>query len=247
VQQILDHINNLGFQINWAKSILQPTNSLIYLGLHISTSSMQITPTSQCLRHLLDLVSILPQASRQDLQRIAGYVSWITYAMGWPGFLATLVFQRSGYWIRRFQQHGFLQRPRRLLAPLLSRQLYTDATPASSAAVFLGPPRREIWQQYTDHRPIAYAEMAAALKGLIWCIRHCLHQPTAITLHTDSTIVYHTIVKGGGWTLRSSALVQRLYVQMYIEMNKAGHSLVCRWVPSEENLADPLTRGVHPR
>jgi hypothetical protein len=29
-------------------------------------------------------------------------------------------------------------------------------------------------------------------------------------------------------------------------MNKAGHSLVARWVPSQENLAEPLSWSTHP-
>jgi hypothetical protein len=246
VTDILHSVQDLGLCINYSKSILQPTTTMTYLGLNISTANLLVTPTESCLRHLLDLVSIVPQASRQDLQRIAGYIAWIAYAMGWPQFLSTLIYQRSTYWLQILHQKGLLQQPRRLQPPLVSRQIYTDATPSSAAAVFLGPPRQSIQQHFQDSRPIAFAEMAAALWGLMWCFRDCLRQPTALTLHTDSTIVYHTIVKGGGLILRSSALLQNLYIKMYILMNKAGHSLVCQWVPSQQNLADPLTRGVHP-
>jgi hypothetical protein len=76
--------------------------------------------------------------------------------------------------------------------------------------------------------------MAAALQGLILCFRTQLDVPTTVTLFTDSTIVYYTIVKGTGLTLRSSPLLQDLYFVMYELMNKAGHG----------KLADPLTRGV---
>jgi ribonuclease HI len=247
VPAILDTVAELGFQINYAKSILTPATALVYLGLNISTEHLTITPTNACLRQLIRLVSVLPQASRLDLQRIAGYVAWIVYAMGWPAFLSSLIYQRSAYWIHRFHRLGLLHQPRTLSPPLLSRQLYTDATPSSAAAVFVGPPQQTMVQFYSDHRPIAFAEMAAALLGLSWCIQQCLQQPTRITLHTDSMVVYHTLVKGSGWTLRSSALLQKLYVKMYILMNKAGHGLVCQWIPSGQNPADPLSRGVHAR
>jgi ribonuclease HI len=97
-------------------------------------------------------------------------------------------------------------------------------------------------QHYTDHRPIAFAEMAAALKGLIWFMRNHLQQPTTITLATDSSTVYYILQKGTGLTLRSSEILQKLYVTMMYEQIKSGNALVVRWVPSEQNLADPLTR-----
>jgi hypothetical protein len=95
---------------------------------------------------------------------------------------------------------------------------------------------------YTDRGPIAFVELAAAvLRGLIW-----MRQPTAITLHTGSVIVYHTIVKGTGTglTLWSSAILPNLFCIVYYLTNRAGHCLVTRWVPPQENLADRLSRGV---
>lgn len=158
---------------------------------------------------------------------------------GVANVLATLIYARNTYWIRYFIRRGLLRQPRRLAQRIQSRQLFTDATPTSAAAVFLGPPRLALVQHYTDHRAIVWAEMAAALRGVIWATKSILQQPTSLTLHTDSTIV-----RGTGFTLRSSPLLQEMYIHMYVNLNKAGHSLVCRWVPSEGNLADPLTRGV---
>jgi hypothetical protein len=82
------------------KSNLQQTTSLIYLGLHIDTTARILKPTTACTNHMMDLVAIVPAGSRQDLQDIAGYVSWLPYAMGWPLFLANLVRHRNVYWIQ---------------------------------------------------------------------------------------------------------------------------------------------------
>jgi ribonuclease HI len=101
-----------------------------------------------------------------------------------------------------------------------------------------------IVQHYTDSRDIAFAEMAAALKGLIWCMTSIVQEPTTITLFTDSSVVYYTLVKETGLTLRASSLLQDLFVHMWYLKNKAGHGLVVWWIPSKQNLADPLTRGV---
>jgi hypothetical protein len=77
VPPLIQHIQQLGFTINFDKSILQPTTALTYLGLNIDTQAGLITPTRSCIQHLLDLVSIIPLASQQNLQRITGYMAWI--------------------------------------------------------------------------------------------------------------------------------------------------------------------------
>jgi hypothetical protein len=106
------------------------------------------------------------------------------------------------------------------------------------------PPRTALVQRFNEPKAVAWTEMAAALQGIIWCCRTQLEQATTITLFTDSMSVYHTIVIGTGLTLRSSPLLQNLYYTMYALLNKAGPSLVVRWIPSHKNLADPLSRGV---
>jgi ribonuclease HI len=85
--------------------------------------------------------------------------------------------------------------------------------------------------------------MAAALAGLIWASRD-LQQPRNITLYTDSSIVYCSLARGTGLTLRRNVLLQNLYIGWLFNKVKSGHGLVVRWLPSEENLADPLSRGV---
>jgi hypothetical protein len=235
---ILDTIRNLGFNINEKKSVLYPVQVMTYLGLCIDTVSRTLRPTTSCLQHMRQLLPIVPQASHQDLLRIRGYVAWLAFAMRWPLFTAMLITHHSTYWLAVLEKCGILRQPRILQQPLYSRVLYTDATPTSVAAFSPRPTPTSMVQHYTDSRNIAFAEMAAALKGLIWFMTVQLVQATTITLVTDSRNVYYT--------LRSSAILQQLYVKMLYLLIKSGHALVVRWVPSEQNLADPLTREYAP-
>jgi hypothetical protein len=67
---------------------------MVYLGLTINTTTLTIKPTHGCIRHLLDLASIVQQETHQVLQRISGYIAWVCYAMGWPLFLANFIRHR---------------------------------------------------------------------------------------------------------------------------------------------------------
>jgi hypothetical protein len=80
-QQIIQFIEDLGFTINFRKSIIAPTQHLTYLGLLIDVRSQQLRPTPQCLQHMMELVMLLPDASPLDLRRITGYISWLAWAM----------------------------------------------------------------------------------------------------------------------------------------------------------------------
>jgi hypothetical protein len=94
VQPILTELQRLGLTINIEKSIIQPSTALTYLGLRIDTVARTLTPTPPCVRHLRDLLSIVPEASPQDLRRIAGYVAWLAWAMAWPQFLSAHIRDR---------------------------------------------------------------------------------------------------------------------------------------------------------
>jgi hypothetical protein len=98
---------------------------------------------------------------------------------------------------------------------------------------------------YQDTKPIAFAEMATAFVGLSWAMRNHRSEPTTVTLATHSSVVYYSLLRGTGLSLRTSSLLQKLYINMYSQKIKAGQGLVIRWVPSELNLADPLSRGFH--
>jgi hypothetical protein len=182
-------------------------------------------------------------ASRQDLMCIAGYVSWLCWVLDWPRFFVTNIYQRNTFWLHQLHHSRVLQQPRRLQQPQRSVMLYTNATPTSMAGMTTEHPLRSFLRQYEDRTPIAFAEMAAAMAGLVWLSQQ-LHQPTTITLATDSSIVYHSLCQGSGITLCQNPILKELYVTWLMNKMNTGHGLVVQWVPSEQNLADPLSRGV---
>jgi hypothetical protein len=64
VATIIQHIRALSLTINREKSILDPTRTLVYLGLSINTTQLTITPTTNCLQHLMQLTTIVQQATQ---------------------------------------------------------------------------------------------------------------------------------------------------------------------------------------
>jgi hypothetical protein len=244
VHQILTSIRMLGFTINEDKSVLQPSHRLQYLGLIIDTDARTITPTSACIRHLRQLIAIVPVASRQDLRRIAGYVAWLAWAMAWPQFIASHIRHRQTYWLRVLQDHLLFHQPRRMITPRRTAILHTDATPTSIAAI-TPTPISAFYRHLEPPQPIAVAEMAAALVDLHWYAQNVLQEPTTVHLYTDSSVVYYSLSRGTGVTLRYTPVLQNLYIAWLINKVYTGHGLVVHWVPSHLNLADPLSRGVH--
>jgi hypothetical protein len=242
-QPIIQFVQHLGFTINFRKSIFTPTRRLIYLGLLIDAAIQQIRPTPECLHHMMELLSIIQQASPLDLRRITGYITWLAWAMNWPTFMATHLFQREPYWLLWAFNRGLLHRPRTM--GILSRSIliYTDATPWSFGVHVASTPPQQVFQAFTDQIPIAAAEIAAALFALNW-VGSRLRQPTNITLVTDSAVTYYTLSTGKGYTIRFNVWLQTLYIAWFKIKLDRGHGLAVRWVPYAANPADPVSRGV---
>jgi hypothetical protein len=167
-QRIIQFIQNLGFTINVRKPTTVPIQRLIYLGLLIDVPAQQLRPTPECLQHMMELLTILPDASPLDLRRITGYITWLAWAMNWPTFMATHLLQREPYWLLWAYNRGILHRPRTMGISARSILLYTDATPWSFGVHVASSPPQQIHQAFTDQIPIAAAEIAAALFSLNW-------------------------------------------------------------------------------
>jgi hypothetical protein len=72
-------------------------------------------------------------------------------------------------------------------------------------------------------------------------MRHC-GVPT--TLHTDSPTIFHVLLSGKGVTIRSNKVLQKLFGKLFVIKALWGRTLFAQWVPSPENLADPLSQEV---
>jgi hypothetical protein len=221
VPEILQTIRQLGITINTEKSHLIPTRRLIYLGLDVNLFRQQIQITEVCITHLQAL-ALVPQATQQDLRRITGYVTWLAWAMAWPMYIATHILHRDTYWVRWMLRNNLLQRPRRLAAPNGSTLVYSDATPSIIGVYWPGPPPRYLYRDYLDERPIAFAEIAAALVALIHTAKSA-HRATTITLATDSTVAYYVLITGKGKTIRNNVILQELYYTWFSIKCIRGH------------------------
>jgi hypothetical protein len=157
----------LGITINNEKSVLVPTRRLTYLSLDVNLFRQQLQATDACITHLRELLSIVPRSTQQDLRRVTGYVTWLAWAMAWPMYIATHILHRDTCWVRWMLKNNLLQQPRRLAAPVNSTLVYSDATPSTIGVFWPGPPPRYLYRDYLDQRPIAFAEIAAALVALI--------------------------------------------------------------------------------
>jgi hypothetical protein len=96
-----------------------------------------------------------------------------------------------------------------MLLPDRTVHLHTDATPSSIAAITTAPVSA-FYRPLEPAQPIAVAEMAAALVGLHWYLQEMATQPTSVILYTDSSVVFHTLSRGTGLTLRTHDLLQNL-------------------------------------
>jgi hypothetical protein len=115
-------LQQLRITINTKKSVTPATGNyqsshqhlLTYLGLNINLFRRTMQATPACLSHLQDLLSLVPQASQQDLLCI---MSWLAWALGWPQFLAQNICQHGTYWLRVLLEHHVLQAARPLHPP----------------------------------------------------------------------------------------------------------------------------------
>lgn len=122
--------------------------------------------------------------------------------------------------------------------PLLTTDLFTDATPWSIAAV-LTSYKEHFAQAFEQRTEQNRAELIAALQGLIWA--SSIVRDTKITVYTDNAATFCALRSGTGKTLRQHD-IRRLYLSMLHQLH--GNTYEVATVTGATNPADKPSRDV---
>lgn len=122
--------------------------------------------------------------------------------------------------------------------PIAEVNLFTDATPHSIAAII---PALDIAHARAFDAPeeINYAEMAAAIDGLVWAFAEL--GDTHNRLYTDNATVLHSLLSGKGYLFRRH-LLRRLYLSMLHTLQDNTFSVHA--VTGLDNPADKPSRDI---
>ena len=80
-------LRSLGFQINW-KKIVDPTQQIVFLGVQIDTVAGILSLKAEKLSELVDLLENFKERkrpSRNQLESLAGKLSWAAHVVPWGG------------------------------------------------------------------------------------------------------------------------------------------------------------------
>lgn len=106
------------------------------------------------------------KGTQKDRERVHGYASWILYNLRLPSLLRKDLLRGDPSWMRAALQDLDVLKPKDLLDPPMTADLFTDATPWSVAAV-LPAYAEHFAQAFQEKTEQNRAELVAALQGLI--------------------------------------------------------------------------------
>ncbi|KAF0296949.1 Protein P [Amphibalanus amphitrite] len=226
-------LRDIGLQMNTNKSVLQPTQTLTYLGLQLDLANRRISIPSSLQKKILKALTRLPDLSHHQAERLAGYINFVRPVARLPLQLVIATLQQDpriplwvqqGVWDHDWSfsaedYHNWFRSHQHAVA--------VDATPyqlgfADASAAIAVPLERPI--------PIYQAEFLAALLA-------ALQVPPGTTVFSDNQAVIHNIHKGRcppSWLPWISELFAH-----------RGNSF--RYIPSADNPADAPSRWGRPR
>lgn len=85
----IEMIETMGITLNYAKSVIEPTTNLQYLGFKVDSMELTIQLTLSAFDRLTHILRFTKNGSHLDRQRIRGYATWMLYNLRLPVFLAS--------------------------------------------------------------------------------------------------------------------------------------------------------------
>lgn len=95
----IDMIEAMGITLNYAKSVIEPTTSLQYLGFKVGSIDLTIQLTLAAFDRLTHVLRYTKNGSNLNRQRIRGYATWILYNLRMPIFLASDIMLGDTSWL----------------------------------------------------------------------------------------------------------------------------------------------------
>jgi hypothetical protein len=267
VASVLCDLENLGFVVNFDKSVLDPAQAVKLLGFIVDTVKQQFRVTDSRRNKLLAALNDLVAAPRIQTRRLLGVagqlmsmrlalgqvVSFFSRAMyrlaasahqSWNMWLTVTAAVRTeaAFWLRVFDMYNG--------TAIWDYRVYLEVVAWVDAS-------RHAWGGHTDSfgargveargshpahlvgKDSTYLEMYGYLM-LLQALEHEIKgRPVRLLLHTDSQAGHYLVGDGGGHMRED---YNELLAEIYFYCIQRQIVLIMHWVPREENVAaDALT------
>lgn len=261
-----DLLSDLGFVINYEKSVLVPTQELVSLGFVLNSQTMLISLTSQKVQTLIVAVKQIQRASHYTIRQVAELLGiMISYSIAIPyGLLYTKILEHENaialkenngnfdskmvlssdsyndlnWWLHAAQHNG---------APLFREcptiTMSTDASSKGWGAVCDGNSKGGQWtiEEITYKDNINYLELNAVLLGMQAYHNVLVNRHVRVKIH-NSTAVANINHMTGTHSVQCNSIARKIW------QYAAAHNiwLTAEHVPGKDNyLADKESHIFH--
>ena len=264
-QHVLQLLQSLGWTINWAKSMLQPSRILDFLGLHFNLEQALISPPDSFLPTLTEVLSRLSPSTVMSARKVSSIISRMSH---FAPFITNgrLHLRFLQLWFKaQWTQHrqswdtpihldsNFLSYLRWFLHPSVTAGVplrlpdpslffFTDASLKGWGASWKNQQISEIWSQPDSQRHINLLELETIRLALLHWGPQWRNQTVRVYCDNSTAVAY--IRKQGG--THSQALFHKT-LELFQLLDQYVITLIPTHLPGARNVtADALSRLSQP-
>ena len=264
-QHVLQLLQSLGWTINWAKSMLQPSRILDFLGLHFNLEQALISPPDSFLPTLTEVLSRLSPSTVMSARKVSSIISrmshfapfitngrlhlrflqlwskeqWTQHRQSWDTPIH-LVSKFLSY--LRWFLHPAVMTGVPLCLPDPSLFFFTDASLKGWGASWKNQQISGVWSKPESQRHINWLELEAIRLALLHWGPQWSNQTVRVYCDNSTAVVY--IRKQGG--THSQALFHKT-LELYQLLDQYVITLIPTHLPGARNVtADALSRLSQP-